>query len=132
MTVSRLVGGSQPSAFVETTNVPGATTSGLNRPDLPSTLRPTLPRLEKGAISLLVCVSPSQGWLVMLPTTTSLVMTRMFSMAPTVMTFFAVPGASIPPPPELPPANTASSGWEPSTAGKASRTAASQLAEAMM
>ena len=34
---------------VETTKVPGATTSGLNRPDGPSCPMPTLPRAEKAA-----------------------------------------------------------------------------------
>ena len=56
-------------------------------------------------------------------------------MAPTVMTFLAVPGVlmvsafpALPselPPPLLPAEKTSNSGWEPRTVGNASRTAAS-------
>src|SRR5262245_41870011 len=86
-TLNRLVGWIQWLERVETTNVPGATTSGLNRPPIPSSPSPTLPTLENGAISLFVSVKPSHGWLVISLTTTSLVMLRKLLMAPTVMTF---------------------------------------------
>ena len=70
--------------------MPGATTSGLKRPNAPSMPTPTLPRLEKAATSLLVSVSPSQGWLVwqtLVPSTvvhcqTWSVIERGWSMAP--------------------------------------------------
>src|SRR6266496_3056863 len=51
-TLIRLVGCTHRLARVETTNVPGATTSGLKRPDLPSRPRPTLPTLENEGTSL--------------------------------------------------------------------------------
>src|SRR6266545_353758 len=72
MTLTRLVGCNHRFALVETTNVPGATTSGLNRPDLPSRPRPTLPTLENAATSLFVLVSSNQGWLVLPMAITSL------------------------------------------------------------
>ena len=105
------------------TNVPGATRSGLNRPTRPSMPTPTGPRLEKAATWSLASVMPSQGWLVMQVVLvwsavehfhTSLVMLRSCSMAPTVMTFLAVPAtdgvriAAVPsdsPPPALPAEN---------------------------
>ena len=83
------------------------------------------------------------GWLVMQLSVepggehfhTWLVMVRGCSMAPTVMTFLAVPGdctvSALPeaplssPPPELPAEKTKRSGCEPGTLGNASRTAAS-------
>ena len=109
---------------VETINVPGATTSGLNRPNSPSVPMPTLPRLEKEATWLLLSVNPTKGAFVLVtfvpPTlsmvTNSLVTLRKFSIAPTVITFLAVPGAgmlsgspTVPlvlPKPLLPAANT--------------------------
>ena len=51
---------------VETTNVPGATTSGLNRPKSPSVPMPTLPRLENEATSLSLSVKPRKGALVLI------------------------------------------------------------------
>ena len=50
---------------VETTKVPGATRSGLNRPNSPSVPMPTLPRLENAATSLSLSVKPRNGTLVL-------------------------------------------------------------------
>ena len=50
---------------VETTNVPGANTSGLKRPKSPSVPMPTLPRLENEATSLSLSVKPRNGTLVL-------------------------------------------------------------------
>src|ERR1039457_2349050 len=125
------------------TKVPGATRSGLNRPAVPAMPTPTGPRLEKAATWSLASVIDSHGWLVvheLVPVTaehfqTWLVMLRFCSMAPTVMTFLAVPGelivSALPappsefPPPLLPAEKTSNSGWEPVTVGSASPTAAS-------
>jgi len=61
---NRLVGTCQLLERVETTKVPGATTSGLNRPASPSRPRPTFPSDENGAMTSLVSVSARYGWLV--------------------------------------------------------------------
>src|SRR5262245_13623912 len=93
-----------------------------------------LRRLENPAMSLFVSVIDNHGRLVtrfgMVPLTTSLLMYRRFSSAPTVMTFLALLGESIPPAPRLPDANTTVNGCIPGVYGRASRTAASQLAAA--
>ena len=75
------------SARSEITIVPGATTSGLNRPKSPSTPMPTLPRLEKAATWLLLSVLPRNGVaMFVLPsaliTTATLVRLRGCSTAP--------------------------------------------------
>ena len=120
---------------VETTNVPGATTSGLKRPKSPSVPMPTLPRLENDATSLSLSVKPTNNWLVSPLITASLVMLRELSIAPTVITFLAVAGArmlsgspTVPlvlPKPLFPAANTYRIGCEPGLSAIASRTAAS-------
>src|SRR6266545_2820610 len=85
-TENKLVGCTHSLARVDTTNVPGATTSGLNRPDAPSRRRPMLPVLENEATSLLLSVIDNQGWVMLVTpssiTVTRLVMLRMFSNAP--------------------------------------------------
>src|SRR6266700_47883 len=55
------VGSFQSFERVETTKVPGATTSGLKRPFGPSCPTPTLPRLENAATSLALSVLPKNG-----------------------------------------------------------------------
>jgi hypothetical protein len=79
---------------VERTNVPGATTSGLKR------LSFVGPRLEKGTTSFGSSASGSErngatGKSVghQAPYISALKFGRRFSQAPTVMQFFAVPGA---------------------------------------
>src|SRR6267378_2624059 len=102
---------------------------------------PTLPRLENAATSVAELVMPFQGAFVeqlfVAPSAvhfqTSLVISRGCSIAPTVITFLAVPGEKMvsgsPPCPEsspllggptLPAGNTNSNGCEPVTRGRAS------------
>ena len=101
---------------------PGATTSGLKRPNSPSTPIPTLPLLENEATWSRLSVNPRNiAFVNTLPSTslvtnTAFVIFRKCSKAPTVMTFLAFAGdgmllASPPSPksvpsPELPAANT--------------------------
>ena len=128
---------SQSAERVEMMNVPGATRSGLKRPNGPSMPMPTLPRLENAATWLSESLMPANGVLVVVVTTSfstslpsssvsvtvlvtlvydSAAISRSVSIAPTVITFLAVPGAVMVfglalrplsvPEPELPAGNT--------------------------
>ena len=55
------VGFDQRLDRVEMSIVPGATTSGLKRPEGPSTPMPTLPREENSATWVLLSVKPLNG-----------------------------------------------------------------------
>ncbi len=107
---------------------------------------PTLPRPENAATWLSELVIARQGVLVVqvwplvqvvhgVHFHTSFVISRSCSMAPTVITFLAVPGErtvsgsplspELSPPAPLPAGNTNNNGCDPVTPGSASRTAAS-------